>query len=339
MSEANIFTIAATLFAIAIALLFLTLRRAVVQTIRRRRPGKKDNGAFRELSDSEIDFRQEEQSQEQTRLSSEDERRRHEEELRHKDLEREFSQRLERRHEDEEVPEYRELEPVRFHALWQRNSEPGIWQTMLVYIFSGLRGFEGARADFARRTTVPSDLYDDSSAIATERIRYGTQISIHPELPGFRFNPPFSSVLWLEDWHCTEFRMQALPETRSLVGEQVEGRVAFYVGPLLIGETKLLTQITEQVPLIGSETRELWAEAGVYPYRAIFVSYSHQDSYIVDQLERAYRALGDTYLRDVAVLRSGEAWNPALLGKIYEADIFQFCWSEAVETLIEIRRM
>jgi TIR domain len=33
------------------------------------------------------------------------------------------------------------------------------------------------------------------------------------------------------------------------------------------------------------------------------------------------------YLRDVHFLRSGEEWNPAILKKIEEADIFQLCWS------------
>ena len=51
----------------------------------------------------------------------------------------------------------------------------------------------------------------------------------------------------------------------------------------------------------------------------------------MDQLEIAYRALGDEYLRDIAVLRSGEQWNPALLGKINQSNIFQLCWSESAK--------
>lgn len=87
--------------------------------------------------------------------------------------------------------------PIRFHALWQRLIEPQTWQTLLVYIFSGPRGLHGARVDFSRRMTVPSEFYDDSSVMARERVKRGTEISIYPELPGFRFNPPFTRVLWL----------------------------------------------------------------------------------------------------------------------------------------------
>lgn len=202
-------------------------------------------------------------------------------------------------------------------------------------MFSGFRGFEGARADFYRRMTAPSELYDDSSSMARKKIRYGTQVTIHPELPGFRFNPPSSNILWLEDWHCIEFRMQALGEANRMLDERIIGRIAFYVGPLLIGETDLYAIVAEHAPDTQdiSDAPEmhaaLWEETSTSPYRAIFVSYSHEDSIIVDQLERAYRALGDDYLRDVAVLRSGEAWNAALLDKIREASIFQLCWSKA----------
>lgn len=73
-------------------------------------------------------------------------------------------------------------------------------------------------------------------------------------------------------------------------------------------------------------------------YQAIFVSYSHQDTVIVEQLEKAYEALGLQYLRDVRLLRSGEEWNPALLQKIDEADIFQLCWSKPAKRSPNVRK-
>ena len=76
----------------------------------------------------------------------------------------------------------------------------------------------------------------------------------------------------------------------------------------------------------------------VEPYQAVFVSYARQDAGIVDQLERAYAALGFDYLRDVRVLRSGEKWNPALLRKIEEADIFQLCWSKAAKASANVEQ-
>lgn len=280
--------------------------------------------------DEERRRREEEQKQlEEIRQRREEELRRHEEELRRREAEHLLE--LERRQH------IRRYEPVRFHALWHQFIRPEVWETLLVYIFSGRQGFFGAKSDFMRRRSAPSESYDDSSAMARQQILRGTQISIYPEMNGFRFNPPVANVLWLEDWHCIEFRMQALPDMIRHLDKPIHGRIAFYVGPILIGETQLFSIVREESsdfdhyhsrPPLDDE---FWEETWTSPYRAIFVSYSHEDSYIVDQLELAYLALGDEYLRDISVLRSGEIWNPALLAKISDANIFQLCWSEAAK--------
>jgi hypothetical protein len=134
-----------------------------------------------------------------------------------------------------------------------------------------------------------------------------------------------------------EFRVQALADANSVIEEKIVGRVACYVGPLLIAETPIYVElkgesagvdaVAPKQPTMVDE--RILTEEGSSAYRTIFVSYSHKDSCIVEQLERAYRALGDTYLRDVNMLRSGEEWNPALLARIPHADIFQLCWSLA----------
>lgn len=224
--------------------------------------------------------------------------------------------------------------PVRFHAHWHRLITPELWQTLLVYFYSGQRGFKGANDDFQRRMNVPIRPDAESSTSVEEGIQRGTEVTIHPELPGFRFNPPSGRVLWLEDWHCVEFRMQAAAELHAAIGQRIEGRVAFYVGPLLVGTTDLQVTIAGDTPHVPSSSElheKLWEKSKASPYRKIFVSYSHKDTTIVDQLERAYRALGDDYLRDSMVLRSGETWQPALLDSIDRADVFQLCWSKAAK--------
>jgi len=102
--------------------------------------------------------------------------------------------------------------------------------------------------------------------------------------------------------------------------------VSFYAGPVLVGETPIGFRVSPQA---DSEEARPAEPSTASPYQPIFVSYSHQDTVIVEQLEKAYKALGNSYLRDVEILRSGEEWNPALLKKIDEADIFQLYWSKA----------
>ena len=88
------------------------------------------------------------------------------------------------------------------------------------------------------------------------------------------------------------------------------GRVAFLVGPLLIAETEVAVQVINHTPKAevhgspryGEATDETFlketsSETSSEAYRAIFVSYSHEDSAIVEQLEKAYTAIGDSYLR------------------------------------------
>lgn len=231
-----------------------------------------------------------------------------------------------------------ERRPVRFHALWYRHIQAEVWVPLLVYMYSGWGGYEGACADFRRRRTAPPEHYADSASEAA--VQRGAEITVVPELPGFTFNPPSARILWLEEWHCIEFRMQALRTPPREGAEHVQGRVAFFVGPLLIAEIELAVNVSDGAPAPQAPARpspdfsgegDFLQETSASVYRTIFVSYSHEDTAIVRQLERAYKAIGDSYLRDVDILRSGEEWSPALLSKIRGADVFQLCWSQTAK--------
>jgi hypothetical protein len=209
---------------------------------------------------------------------------------------------------------------------------PRVWTRLLAYVhLSGV--FDLVLADSRRELGAQAEEFVKSRDHATQLIRRESEIALVPELPGFRFNPPRASVLWLEAWHRADFRMQAGPD---LAGFQLDrplaGRVAFYVGPVLVGEVPISVYVCGDESGVD-RSGSLWereaptTRATAGPYRSVFVSYSHKDAVIVDGLEKAYTALGDTYLRDVRTLRSGEQWNRALLGMIEQADIFQLCWS------------
>jgi hypothetical protein len=155
-------------------------------------------------------------------------------------------------------------------------------------------------------------------------------------MTGCRFNPPRANFLWLEDWHSVEFKVQASPDLPGFEpGVATNGKLAFYVGPILIAEVKFWAYFSEDTEPIAAPA---YSEVTDDAYQSIFVSYSHNDTSIVEQLEKAYRALGMQYLRDVAILRSGEEWNPALLRKINEADIFQLCWSNAAKSSVYVEQ-
>jgi hypothetical protein len=62
-------------------------------------------------------------------------------------------------------------------------------------------------------------------------------------------------------------------------------------------------------------------------YQSVFASYSHDDTPMVEAMEKACQALGMDYLRDVMTLKSGQSWSDELLRMIERADIFQLFWS------------
>jgi TIR domain-containing protein len=220
------------------------------------------------------------------------------------------------------------LEQVQFTTYSPLNVLPVAWNSLLAYchlpealmnVEEDSRSHLGqAGADFQKSST------QNIQMIARE-----VEIVIEPSIEGCRFNPPRASIVWLEGWHRLEFRFQALPKLPGFaLGVPLSGRVLFFVGPVLVGETGFRVQVSETADFI-SQRPDIKTTAGLY--QSIFVSYSHQDYRIVDGLERAYQALGNEYLRDVRSLRSGEKWQPKLLEMIEKADIFQLCWSQAAK--------
>lgn len=216
--------------------------------------------------------------------------------------------------------------PVAFTVYHPRRIFPDDWSTLLAY--AHLPDVRAAvDADSKERLDKEGAHEHESAASATEIAR-GATITIVPELPGCQFNPPYMPILWLEDWHRAEFKARASSDVPGFaLGKAVNGRVAFYLESVLVGEVPIWALLRETVESADDDDEQETASAPAY--RAIFASYSHQDTDVVEALENAYKALGMTFFRDVESLRSGEEWNPALLDMIEKADIFQLYWSEA----------
>ena len=227
------------------------------------------------------------------------------------------------------APIQRSTKTVQFTSYFPTEIKPGIWYTLLTYIhFSNLR--DAVREDVENRLSLKIRDYKGRYEEATNTVARGAEIVVIPELSGCRFNPPRASVLWLEDWQRVEFRMQAIEGFSGLeLNTAKNGRISFYVGPILIAEINIWAYLTDEKASTYSEN--LKTNCTSNPYNAVFVSYSHNDKIIIQILEKAYAALGMKYLRDVNILRSGEKWNRSLLKKIEEANIFQLCWSKSAK--------
>ncbi len=215
---------------------------------------------------------------------------------------------------EEESPE----EPgIQFSAYYPRTVAPQAWQPLVAYIFKAFAA-DAVAAD-ARQQIGPREDYLESHRPAMQDIPEGALITATPRMEGFQFNPPSASVYFYEDWHRFAFKLRATGAQRDA---SHVGFVTFTVEGVIVADVPMVITVSESVT--ETETASETAD----PYQAIFCSYSHRDTPIVERVEAAYKALGLEYLRDVTTLRSGQHWNEELMHMIEEADIFQLFWSE-----------
>jgi pyruvate/2-oxoglutarate dehydrogenase complex dihydrolipoamide acyltransferase (E2) component len=219
-----------------------------------------------------------------------------------------------------------------FTAYFPRNIQRSHWNTLLAYMHLS-EALPSVESDSKRRFSSTEGEIGSKSAEKNVTIARGTEIQVVPESESLEFNPPQVSFVWLENYHCAEFRFKLLSKAvTSAVRKPLPVRVGFYVSPMLVAAIDFTVSVGK------SSSAENLASAAATPYQRIFVSYSHKDSTVADSLERAYKALGNEYLRDINTLRSGEEWNPALLKRIDEAEIFQLLWSNAARSSKYVRQ-
>lgn len=217
---------------------------------------------------------------------------------------------------------------VRFTVYRPKALTPDAWSALLVFAHKTSLIEEPGRPPVDPNKQVAARararLGDTAAPPAGADARYevarGAQLRIVPELPGIRCNPREATVDWWEPIHQVEFRISA---PQNIAGSVVRGPVRIWCGPLILGEVFLAIPVTT-----GEHGTEEPSVAESAPrYHKIFPSYAHQDSAVLASFAEAARAIGDSYLRDVLALRSGERWEPRLLELIEEADIFQLFWS------------
>ena len=209
---------------------------------------------------------------------------------------------------------------------------PATWYPMPVFAHHGeVRGTNtGPVHDPARevekqaRAVLGTDFkdYHDTTQQSATPVPERANITLLPEIAGVEFNPPQRSFFWCEDVHREEFRLRASPE---LDGRIACGHMSVFAGSVLLAELTLSIRVDSGNEQPG-ESEPAQAVSST-PYRKVFASYSHADASIVSEFEQYAEAIGDTFLRDVVHLRTGEVWDDQLRRMIADADVFQLFWS------------
>jgi hypothetical protein len=211
---------------------------------------------------------------------------------------------------------------VVFSAFHPRALQVREWQKLLVYAHLH-EAVEAVKTDAGQVLGLKASEYRQAEAKPTAKIAPGTEITLIPQGEGLEFRPERATLIWSGNWRRVEFEMIT---TENRTGHVVTGSIACYLGPLLIADIRLPVVVKG----LGDDTTLDAADQVVQSakmYQAVFASYSHADTEIVEAVEKAYQALGMDYLRDVMTLKSGQKWSDQLLKMIEEADIFQLFWS------------
>jgi hypothetical protein len=210
-------------------------------------------------------------------------------------------------------------QPVQFSAYFPKEVKPDDWQPLHAYVFKQ-SAEKSVSEDVGKQLGERVSVFRKLVQTAKQIIQEGELVTATPTLPGFQFNPPSVSVALFEEWHRFDFKLRA---HTAPVNQAANGLLTFTVAGVIVADISLSIFVGETASASDQSS------ASSKPYQAIFCSYSHRDTQIVERVERAYKALGLDYLRDVVSLKSGTHWSNELLELIEKADIFQLFWSEA----------
>ena len=164
--------------------------------------------------------------------------------------------------------------------------------------------------------------YQSLTQDSTHSVSSNDELCFIPEMAGVTFNPPSCTIIWQDDVPPALFHFRARAD---LEGNMAKGRLVVLLGSVVIAQIpfNILVDSVKANQAGGKD----WKAVRTPLCRKIFASYSHKDTWIVEEFERYAEAFGDDYIRDIKTLRVGEEWEPRLLQLIEEAQIFQLFWS------------
>ncbi|MEO8611451.1 MAG: TIR domain-containing protein [Chloroflexota bacterium] len=217
---------------------------------------------------------------------------------------------------------------VLFSGYYPKEVLPEKWEPLHAYIFRALAS-TAVEEDAGKQLGSRVQEFRGVSAPAKADVPEGAFVTATPQMDGFQFNPPSATVGFYKDWHRFDFEVRA---KGAPLNQAANGLLTFSVEGIIVADVPLSVYVGETLSTANGQ-----ASAVAKAYQAIFCSYSHQDQQIVARAERAYKALGLDYLRDVLSLKSGQDWSDELLNLINKADIFQLFWSHAAAESDHVR--
>ena len=219
---------------------------------------------------------------------------------------------------------------VKFTAYRPAILVPGKWRRMMVFMHLD-EALTLTEIETRARQVLSADSYgsviigesDEYRPVVDNRfpIVQEDEITLIPEVPGIRFNPPRRSFSW-----ATGLRMHAesffIYAPFSLTDQSVRGRISVFFKQLLLAEIALDLRVAKD----STPKEEGWAKGADQRFRKVFPSYSNHDVEVVEAMVQL-QTIGSEYLRKVVKMRSDQQWDEGLPATIADADVFQLFWS------------
>jgi TIR domain/Caspase domain len=230
---------------------------------------------------------------------------------------------------------------VKFTAFRPAILVPGKWRRMMVFMHLD-DALTLTEMETRARQVLSVDSYGSVIIRESDEYRDGVdtrlpivqedQITLIPEVPGIRFNPPRRSFSWAAGlrMHAESFFIYA---PSSLTDQSARGRISVFFKRLLLAEIALDLRVAKD----SAPNEEGWAKGTDQRFRKVFPSYSINDVEVVEAMEQ-FQTTGSDYLRNVLKMRSGQQWSEGLPATIADADVFQLFWSRNAAQSAQVER-
>ncbi len=230
---------------------------------------------------------------------------------------------------------------VQFSVYRPRAVQPSVEYKMLVFAHKAdlvedpVRGWIDQTEEVRRRADALASegvAYGEKGSDSTAPIGRGAILRFVPYVEGIEFDPPDQAFRWRGEVYEAQFRLRASP---AVEGRHARGQLSVFYDAVLIADISLTIRVDDVATAPASTLASSSALSDLdrpvperaRPYRKIFVSYSHRDLAVVEQVAAIEHLIGDEFVRDSNRLRAGEEWDARLLELIAQADVFQLFWS------------
>jgi hypothetical protein len=219
----------------------------------------------------------------------------------------------------------RATEPTHFTAFYPPQVKPNAQGALMVFVHLP-SAYDTIKQLASSYKTLLGDKPSTHTTPSNAPLQAGNPITLVVRVNGLDFAKGEQTIVWQPPYQLVTFLFTVKPDASPVLS----GQILVFDGALVVGEIPLTIAVTTaQNASLPSSDIPNNAESGFKKYEAVFASYSHRDTPVMEYFRRIRQKTGQKLLVDIYDLRTGEEWNKRLLQMIDESQVFQLFWSPA----------